>query len=68
MARLATAEQDFSLGQMREAWTFAMRAREMLPKNSPEWRRATDIVLVSRPDKDSVQSLTKGDSLADADH
>ena len=48
-ARLAVAEQDFNLGQMKDARSFAMRAREMLPKNTPEWRRATDIMLASDP-------------------
>ncbi len=60
MARLATAEQDFALGQLSEARVFAMRARAMLPRNTPEWRRATDIVLVSKPSKDDLQSLARG--------
>jgi hypothetical protein len=48
-ARLATAEQYFSLGAAQEARVFAMRARELLTKDTPDWRRATDIVLASRP-------------------
>ena len=59
MARLATAEQNFSLGQLKEARVFALRARELLPRNSPQWRRATDIVLVSQPTKDDLQSLAR---------
>jgi len=58
-ARLAVAEQDFWLGQMKDARTFAMRARENLTKDSVEWRRATDIVLASQPTKDELQSLAK---------
>ncbi len=61
LARLATAEQNFALGQMPQAHTFALRARDLLPRNSPEWRRATDIILVSgppvrngRPDRDGA--------------
>ena len=59
MARLAAAEQEFSLGQANEARGFAMRARMQLPKNSPEWRRATDIVLVSKPSKADLQALAR---------
>jgi predicted Zn-dependent protease len=57
LARLAAAEQEFALGQAVQARIFAMRARRILPKNSPEWRRATDIVLVSKPSKDDLQAL-----------
>jgi len=49
MARLAAAEQNFYLGQTTDARAFALRARELLRKDSPEWRRATDIVLASKP-------------------
>jgi predicted Zn-dependent protease len=58
-ARLATAEQNFYLGQMRDARTFAMRARETLAKDSREYRRATDIVLASQPSKDEVRDLSR---------
>ena len=58
-ARLAVAEQNFWLGQMREARSFAMRAREKLPKNSAEWRRATDIVLASSPSPAELQAMAR---------
>ena len=58
-ARLATAEQDFYLGQMSDARTFAMRARETLAKDSKEYRRATDIVLASQPTKEEVRQLSR---------
>jgi predicted Zn-dependent protease len=58
-ARLAVAEQNFYLGQMREARSFAMRAREKLPKNSAEWRRATDIVLASAPSPAELQAMAR---------
>jgi predicted Zn-dependent protease len=48
-ARLATAEQYFYLGASREAFTFAKRAQDLLTKDTPEWRRANDIVMVSEP-------------------
>lgn len=46
-ARLASAEYYFALRQSTQANQFAMRARDMLDRNSIEWRRATDIVLSS---------------------
>mgnify|MGYP000514639625 CR=1 FL=1 len=58
-ARLATAEQYFSLGAVREARVFAMRARELLKKDSVEWRRATDIVLTSNPSNQDLKDLAK---------
>ena len=63
MARLATAEYAFAVGDERQALVFAMRAREKLAKDSPEWRRATDIVLVSKPSKDDLKDLAKEGSV-----
>lgn len=59
LARLATAEYEFNIGDMTQARVFAMRAREKLPKDTPDWRRATDIVLVSKPSKDDLQQLAR---------
>jgi predicted Zn-dependent protease len=56
-ARLAAAEEHFSYGDMNQARIFAMRARELLPRNTPEWRRATDIVLVADPSKDDLKAV-----------
>jgi predicted Zn-dependent protease len=58
-ARLAIAEQDFNLGQMKEARGFAMRARELLPQNTSEWRRATDIVLASQPSQEELKAMSR---------
>lgn len=57
MARLAAAEQNFNLGQMMEARTFAVHARELLKKGTPEWRRATDIILASKPTPAQLKEL-----------
>lgn len=59
MARLAAAEESFALGQNDDARRFGMQARQILPKGSPEWRRATDIVLVSKPSKDDLKLLAQ---------
>jgi predicted Zn-dependent protease len=63
LARLATAEYNSYLGDSRQALVFAMRAREMLTKDSPEWRRATDIVLTSKPSKEDLQDLAREGSI-----
>lgn len=59
MARLATAEKNFYLGQMKDARVFAMRARALLRKDSPEWRRATDIILASKPTSDDLKAMAQ---------
>jgi predicted Zn-dependent protease len=59
-ARLAAAEEHFNNGDMNSARIFAMRARELLDKNTPEWRRATDIVLVADPSKDDLRAVAGG--------
>lgn len=57
LARLAAAEQNFNLGQLLEARTFAFNARKLLIKGSPEWRRATDIILASKPSPGELKDL-----------
>ena len=59
MARLATAEQKFYLGQATDARVFALRARDLLKKDSPEWRRATDIILSSKPTADDLRAMAR---------
>ena len=56
-ARLASAEERFALGDMAQARIFALRARQLLTKDTPSWRRATDIVLVANPSKDDLRAL-----------
>jgi predicted Zn-dependent protease len=59
MARLAVAEEDYALGDYQGAKAFAMRARALLPQNTPDWRRATDIVLVSNPTDNDLRALAQ---------
>lgn len=66
LARLATAEYNFSIGDEVNARIFAMRARERLNRNTPEWRRATDIVLVSKPSREDLKEMAKEGSVASA--
>ena len=44
MADLATAESNYSGGDMRQAFVFASRARRSLAQGSPDWQRANDII------------------------
>lgn len=62
-ARLATAEYNYAVGDMNQARVFAMRARDKLTRSTPEWRRATDIVLASRPSKQDLGELAKEGSI-----
>lgn len=57
LARYATAEYNFQEGDKRQALIFGMRARDLLKKGTPEWRRATDIVLASNPDRDLIKDI-----------
>ncbi|MFZ5718409.1 MAG: M48 family metalloprotease [Pseudomonadota bacterium] len=64
LARLATAEYNYYVGDKQQARVFAMRAREMLDKGTPEWRRATDIVLVAEPTREDLRELAREGSVA----
>lgn len=44
LAELASAEQNFSLGDYGAALSFAERARRTLPQNTVDYQRASDIV------------------------
>ena len=62
LARYATAEYNFQEGDKRQALIFGMRARDLLKKGTPEWRRATDIVLASNPDRDLIKDIGRDGS------
>jgi predicted Zn-dependent protease len=56
-ARLASAEAHFALDDLKQAKVFAMRAREQLTRDTPQWRRATDIVMASEPTDADLRAL-----------
>jgi len=58
-ARLASAEYWFAAGQQEQATQFALRARDMLDRNSNEWRRAVDIVLASGATPGDIEDLDR---------
>lgn len=48
LARLASAEQAYALGDLGQARNFAERARQNLTEGTPSWRRAGDIIATAR--------------------
>ena len=46
-AKYAIAEQAYSTGDVLRARSFAKRAQEDLPRQSPQWRRASDIIVIA---------------------
>jgi predicted Zn-dependent protease len=49
------------VGDEKQARVFAMRAREQLDRGTPEWRRATDIVLASDPSREDLRDIARDD-------
>ena len=47
LAKYATAEQAYALGDLQRARQFAKRAQDDLPRNQPHWRRAADIIVIA---------------------
>ncbi|MEP3890452.1 MAG: M48 family metalloprotease [Hellea sp.] len=47
LAKYAVAEQAYAVGDLQRARSFAQRAQEDLPRGDPQWRRASDIIVVS---------------------
>ena len=47
LAKYAVAEQAYAVGDLNRARSFAQRAQQDLPRGDPQWRRASDIIVVS---------------------
>lgn len=47
LAKYATAERFYAIGDVQSALSFAHRAQEELPRSLPQWRRASDIIVVA---------------------
>lgn len=58
-ARLASAEMYFAARDTQQATQFALRARDMLERNTPEYRRALDIVFASGATQDDLDDLER---------
>ena len=70
LAELASAELNFSVGNYPAAMSFAERARRSLPRNTPSFQRATDIVTFAsaeiRERQPQQQGRRRGAAQADA--
>lgn len=47
LAKYAVAEQSFSMGDYQRARSFASRAQKDLSRTIPQWRRASDIIVIA---------------------
>lgn len=47
LAKYAVAEQAYAIGDLNRARSFASRAQQDLPRNEPQWRRASDIIVIA---------------------
>ena len=52
LARYASAEQFYAIGDLESARSFAGRAQNELPRDVPQWRRASDIIVVAETQLD----------------
>ena len=48
LAKYATAEQAFAVGNLQRAQSFARRAQQEISRDLPQYRRASDIVVISQ--------------------
>jgi len=60
LAKYATAERFYAIGDINSARSFAQRAQEDLPRNSPQWRRASDIIVVADAQLAKKKSRRRG--------
>ena len=60
LAKYATAERYYAIGDLQSARDFAQRAQEDLERNSPNWRRAGDIIVVSDTQLSKKRSKRRG--------
>ena len=60
LAKYATAERYYALGNFQSARDFAQRAQEELPRNLPQWRRASDIIVVAETQLLKKRSKRRG--------
>jgi predicted Zn-dependent protease len=56
-AKYAIAEQAYHTGDVLRARAFASRAQKDLPRSSPQWRRASDIIVIA--DSELAKSRSK---------
>lgn len=60
LAKYATAERFYAIGNIESARSFAQRAQEDLSRDLPQWRRASDIIVVSDTQLAKKRSRRRG--------
>ncbi len=60
LAKYATAERFYTIGDYQSAQSFAQRAQKDLPRNEPEWRRASDIIVISNSQLSKKRNRRRG--------
>lgn len=60
LAKYAVAEQAYAVGDLQRARSFAQRAQEDLVRGDPQWRRASDIIVVSDAQLAKKRSRRRG--------
>jgi predicted Zn-dependent protease len=60
LAKYASAERFYAVGDIQRARSFAQRAQEDLPRNGPQWRRASDIIVVADAQLAKTRSRRRG--------
>lgn len=60
MAKYAVAEQAYAVGDLQRARSFAQRAQDDLVRGDPQWRRASDIIVVSDAQLAKKRSRRRG--------
>ncbi len=56
LAQYATAERFYVVGDIQSARSFAQRAQEELSRDLPQWRRASDIIVISETELSKKRS------------
>jgi len=60
LAKYATAERFYAVGNLQSARDFAQRAQEELPRTTAQWRRASDIIVVAETQLLKKRSKRRG--------
>lgn len=60
LAKYATAERFYAVGNIQSARDFAQRAQDELPRASSQWRRASDIIVVTESQNAKKKNRQRG--------
>lgn len=60
LAKYATAERFYAVGNYQSALSFAQRAQTDIPRSSAQWRRASDIIVISNAQLSKKRGRRRG--------